>query len=110
MTLKSRLLAVVAMVALSGCMAGGEDVVQQTSRQVAKQVVNGVIAQKFPGVNAAPYSDCIIDNASAAEIINIAKFAATGANQATTDLVLQIASRPDTSNCIAQNALGNILG
>lgn len=85
------------------------NVVEKTSRDVAKGVVNGVIQQKFPGVNAAPYTDCIIDNASLDEVLQLAQSAVTGGNVATS-LVLEIAGRPATTQCIAQNALGAVLG
>ena len=86
-----------------------ENTVEQTSRDLAKGVVNGVIQQKFPGVNAAPYTDCIIDNASLDEIVQLAQGAVTGGAGATT-LVLEIAGRPATTQCITQNALGVVLG
>lgn len=88
---------------------GAENTVEQTSRDVAKGVVNGVVEQQFPGVNAAPYTDCIIDNASLAEVLQLAQNAMTGGGGATS-LVLEIASRPAASQCIAQNALGAALG
>ena len=101
--------AVTISLALSGCTLGN-DVVEQTSRDLAKGVVNGVVQQNFPGVNAAPYTDCVIDNASSEELFRLAKGTATGANDAATSLVLEIAARPATSQCIAQAALGAALG
>ena len=96
-------------VALFGCsLAPG--VVEQTSRDVAKGIVNSVIQQKFPGVNAAPYTDCIIDNASTDEILRLAQGAVAGSTDAATTLVLDIASRPATTQCLAQNALVTALG
>ncbi len=93
---------------LSGC-AIGEALVEDTSRDLAKGVVNGVIAEKLPGVDAAPYTDCIIDNASFEEIVQLAQAAATGGAGAA-PLVLDIASRPATTQCLAGNALGVALG
>lgn len=97
------------LVALGGCQAS-DALVQEASRSAAKSVVNGVISQRFPRVNAAPYTDCIIDNASTQEIVSLATGAVTGADEATVSTVLDIAGRPDTSNCIARNALGSVLG
>lgn len=98
---------VVAALALTGC-----SVAQQSAdilaRDKAKQVVNGVVAERFPGVNAAPVTDCIIDNASAGEILTIAGAAITGPDAGTVELVSEIAQRPDTITCIAQNGLAII--
>ena len=93
---------------LSGC-AIGNAVVEDTSRELAKGVVNGVIAEKLPGVDAEPYTDCIIDNASFEEIVQLAQSAATGGSNAA-PLIFEIASRPATTQCLAGNALGAALG
>lgn len=85
-------------------------IVENTSRDVAKGVVNDVVSARFPGVNAAPYTDCIIDNASTEEIISLAQNALTQNTNAAATTVFKIAQRPDTTNCIAQSALGAFLG
>jgi len=87
----------------------GNALVEQTSRDVAKGVVSNVIQQKFPGTNVAPYTDCVLDNASFDEVLEIAQSAATGGKKATA-LVLEIAARPATAQCIAVNVLGSALG
>lgn len=91
--------------ALSAC-AYATETADALARQQAKSVVNGVIADTLPGVNAAPVTDCIIDNATAGEILTIAGDALAGPTPATTRLVVEIAQRPDTVNCIAANGLG----
>jgi hypothetical protein len=91
---------------LSACM---QDIGAQgdiLARDAAKGVVNNVVQSRFPGVNAAPYTDCIIDNASGSEILTIAEAALVGTTQATTNLVVQIAQRPDTVRCAVNNSLG----
>lgn len=93
---------------LAGCGdlgAGGDRVMRQT----AKTVVNGVIASRFPGMNAAPLTDCIIDNAESYEVYQIAEAAVVGPSPATTDLIVDIAGRPETVRCAADNALGSII-
>ncbi len=95
--------------AITGC-ALTESVVEDTSRDVAKGAVNSVIEQKFPGVDAAPYTDCIIDNATTDEIFSLAKDAVFGYGDAAISLVLEIAGRPATSRCFARNALRSVLG
>lgn len=101
--------AAVLLAALSACTLG-DPIVQDTSRQVAKGVVNNVIQQRFPGVNAAPYTDCVIDNATTEEILGLAQNAALGDSQSATATVIQITQRPATTSCITQNALGSVLG
>jgi hypothetical protein len=96
----------VVAVMLSGCM---QDIGAQSdvlARDAAKSVVNGVVQTRFPGVNAAPYTDCIIDNATGSEILKIAEAALVGTSQATTNLVVQIAQRPETVQCAVSSSLG----
>jgi predicted ThiF/HesA family dinucleotide-utilizing enzyme len=99
------LLFIAAVTALSGCEIASQTA-DELARQQAKSVVNGVVAEKLPGVNAAPVTDCIIDNATAREIVTIAGAAVTGVTPATGRLVLEIARRPDTVTCIASNGFG----
>ena len=68
----------VALMALSGC-----DMAQQAADDVArgqaKRAINAVVAERMPGVDASPVTDCIIDAATAQEILQIAGSSATGA-------------------------------
>lgn len=91
---------------LSGCLQDLGPAGDVLARDVAKGVVNSVVQTRFPGVNAAPYTDCIIDNATGPEIVQIAEAAALGTSQATTDLVVGIAGRPDTVRCALNSSLG----
>jgi hypothetical protein len=95
-----------AAIALSGCMQDLGPTGDTLARDAAKGVVNGVVQTRFPGVNAAPLTDCIIDNASPSEIFQIGQAALLGTTQATTSLILEIASRPDTVRCGLNNSLG----
>ncbi len=99
------ILAVSAGLLLGACVQAN-DAADTVARNTAKSVVNGVVAQKFPGVNAAPITDCVIDNASRFEIFEIAKAGATGVTPATIETVTGIASRPETVQCISKNGLG----
>ena len=94
---------------LTAC-SDAQFVVQETARNTAKSVVNTVVGQRFPGVNAAPITDCVIDHASNEEILNIATGAITGPDEATIQIVLNIAGRPETTQCITQNVLAAQLG
>lgn len=95
-----------AVVALSGCMQDLGVTGDVLARDAAKGVVNNVVQARFPGVNAAPFTDCIIDNASGSEILEIAQAAVVGTTPATTNLVVDIAGRPDTIRCAVNNSLG----
>jgi hypothetical protein len=105
-----RLLGIISVaVLMSGCLAP-EAAVQETARAAAKGVINTVMSQKLPGVNTAPYVDCIVDQASTEEVITLAKAAVTGIDNSTVSIVTSIASQPETISCIAQNGLGSLLG
>ena len=100
-----RAMALVGLVCLAGCVAS-DAAVQDTSRSVAKGVVNQILADRLPGVNTAPYTDCIIDNATTEEIISVAAAAGTGVTAMTVDTVLAVARRPATLNCLAATQPG----
>lgn len=73
------------------------------SRQVARNVINSEMQKRLPGVNVAPYSDCVINNASTAELIDLAQASRAGV-AGTADSVATIVSRPATTQCIASAA------
>lgn len=101
-------LPLIAALALAGCEVADE-AADTAARGAAKGVVNGVVAQRFPGVNAAPVTDCVIDNASRGEIFSLASAAATGVTPDTAQTVISIAQRPETVSCISKNGLGLFL-
>lgn len=93
-------LALVAVLSLAACAAG-----ETAVRDQAKGVVNTVVAKKLPGVNAAPVTDCVIDNASMGEVLTIAKGAKLGITDETVKTVMTVFQRPATTQCIANNGL-----
>ncbi|MGX0904077.1 hypothetical protein ACSSV8_002663 [Roseovarius sp. MBR-79] len=93
-----------ALLALGACEATNQ-VADGIARERAKAVVNSVVTQRFPGVNPAPVSDCIIDAASAGEIVRIASASVTGVTPEVVQEVVGIAQRPEATRCIAQNSL-----
>jgi len=101
-----RLAAPLAVLALAGCMQDLGPVGDTLARDAAKGVVNNVVQSRFPGVDARPLTDCVIDNASPSEIVQIAEAAVLGADQTTTSLIVDIAERPETVRCTANNFLG----
>jgi hypothetical protein len=92
--------AAAALVALTAC---DTPLGTEVTRNAAKSVVNDVIQDKAPGVNAEPVTDCIIDNATGSEIVDIAGAALTGVSDTTVALVLEIATRPDTITCLIES-------
>lgn len=73
------------------------------SRQVARNVINSEMQKRLPGVNVAPYSDCVINNASTAELIDLAQASRAGVAGAG-ESVAAIVTRPATTQCIAAAA------
>lgn len=78
-------------------------VLDAASRQVARNVVNREMQARLPGVNVAPYTDCVVNNATTAELIDIAQMSRSGV-AGTADSVASIVSRPATTQCIASAA------
>jgi len=74
------------------------------ARTQAKSTVNKVVEKRAPGVDATPVTDCIIDNATGSEIVKIAADGVTGTVSAdTTNLVIEIARRQGTIECLVNN-------
>lgn len=73
------------------------------SRQVARNVINSEMEKRLPGANVAPYTDCVVNNATTAELIDIAQAARSGVT-GTADSVASIVSRPATTQCISSAA------
>ena len=90
--------------ALAGCVET-QQAVDDVARRSAKAAVSEAIVTRLPGVPAAavtPFTDCVIDNASALEIRELAKAAVVGVNEATVAVVETIAGRPETRQCITR--------
>ena len=81
----------------------------ELARDAARRTIDPVIAARFPGVPLRPATDCIIDNASAAEILQLASAAGAGANDVATRIVLDVAARPQTLQCLATDGLPVLL-
>lgn len=78
-------------------------VLDAASRQIARNVINSEMQKRLPGVNVAPYTDCVVNNATTAELIDIAQASRAGVT-GTADSVASIVSRPATTQCIAAAA------
>lgn len=91
---------------IAGC---NTDVGTDLTRAAAKSAVNPIVADRFPGLPLEPATDCIIDNANSNEIVTLATAAATRDDPAATQVVVDIARRPETIRCFGQDALPAIL-
>lgn len=101
-SLRHLLLLLVVILPLTACV-GFQDVADQFAREQARQFVNAEISQRFPGVDATPITNCVIDNASAQEIVTIGGGIALGNTQAASSTVSEILQRPATLQCSAGN-------
>lgn len=100
----------VAALLLTGCDAAN-GIAEQTTRDLAKQTVDSVVEQRFPGAEVSPYTDCIIDNASTKEILSLAGEAVRGSpSQEAVATVVEIAKRPEATECLAKAALSSFVG
>jgi len=104
-----RVVVLIGTLSLLGACDVASDAADIVARDQAKSVVNDVVADKFPSVNVAPITDCVIDNASASEILTIASAAVTGVTETTANAVVDITKRPETVQCLASDALAILL-
>lgn len=68
-------------------------------RAAATTVVNREMATRLPGVNVAPYTACVVNNATMAELADLAGMTGNSAGAATA--VAAIVKRPAATQCIA---------
>ena len=95
------------LMAVASCGPGG--VADQVARQQAKQAVYPVLATRFPGVPVEPAADCIIDNASSGEILQLARAGVAGPEPEDIDLIVRVATRQETLNCLLNEGLPPLL-
>ncbi len=92
-----------AVPAAPAATAPAPTVLDAASRQIATNVINSEMQRRLPGVNVQPYTNCVVSNATTAELIDIAQASRAGAS-GTADSVASIVSRPATTQCIAAAA------
>jgi len=92
---------------LAACTPAQQD---DLTRDAAKRAVRPVLAERFPGIPLEPATDCIIDNATSRELLSLAADAVTGPTANTVEIVGDIASRPETIRCLAEEGLPVLLG
>ncbi|MEL7104419.1 MAG: hypothetical protein AAGM21_00755 [Pseudomonadota bacterium] len=99
-------LAILSFILLAACA----EVQNEIAREAARSAVRPVLAERLPGVPLEPATDCIIDNATAIEILSLAGDAAQGAPDAgTVETVLAIGTRTETITCLATEGLPVLL-
>ncbi len=91
---------------LLACTAEQQD---ELTRDAAKRAVRPVLEERLPGVPLEPATDCIIDNASSGELLSLASDALTGPTANTVEIVGDIATRPATIRCLAEEGLPTLL-
>jgi hypothetical protein len=80
------------------------------AREAAKDAVRPVLQRRLPGVPVEAAVNCVIDNASAGEILSLARAGAAGApDPATVETVVGILRREGTINCLATDGLSPFL-
>jgi hypothetical protein len=103
-------LGLVGVMAMGACVPIMQDTADQIARQQARAVVNTEVQRRFPGVDARPVTDCVIENASAEEIAALAGSAVLGQSSSATALVATIMQRPQTINCMSRGYTRSVLG
>lgn len=99
-------IALLALALLGACSPQAQDAL---ARDAAKSVVARTAAERLPGVPVEPYTDCIIDNASAQQILALAADSVTGPTESSWEIVSQIASKPETLQCLVATGLPALL-
>ena len=95
------------VLAMTACTSAQQDTLAQDA---AKQAVRPILEERFPGVPLEPATDCVIDNATAQEILVLAADAVTGPTASTVEVTTRILTRPETIRCLAEDGLPVILG
>lgn len=93
--MKTALTLTCAALALSAC-ATAQTTALDTGRSTAKAVVAPIVAETVPGPAGVVLTDCIIDNATAEELLRLTVQGASPENVA---LVSNILARPATVTC-----------
>ena len=78
---------------------------EEIARETARTIIKPIVASKLPGVPTDAAVDCVIDNASSSEILQLGESAITGSPADSTALTVSIMQRPATVQCFAQSYL-----
>ncbi len=92
------LLAVGFLGLLSACGSGQQDA--EALKAAAKPATFRIAAQEFPQAPAVPIADCVVENASEAELVILAQAQLQGIRGVDANLVRTIVTRPETQACL----------
>lgn len=96
-----------AALALTAC-TDAQEAVDKTGRKAATSAVTEVIAIHFPQVPKPlieTFTGCVIENAQAVEVRELAKASIVGIDDDTIAVVRAVMSRPATQTCLRERAL-----
>lgn len=95
------------LMALSSC-AEMQTAADRTGRKAATTAVTEVIAINFPQVPKPlieAFTGCVVDNAQAIEVRELAKASLVGVDETTIAVVRSVLSRPETQTCLRNRAV-----
>lgn len=101
---KTHALLAAALLTLGACNAVQEDITGPTSKAAARAVVAPVVANQVPGAVGTALTECILDNATEAELVRMSAANAGAPSAEITLLVSDILARDETVAC-ASNSL-----
>lgn len=85
------------LLALCACAATSET----AAREAARRAVGEAVGSRFPGLPVQAVADCVIDNATRNEIVQVALDSRDGRpGPATLEIVAQVVARPETLTCL----------
>ncbi len=105
-----RIAAAIALCLLLGACVAGDAVMQDATRGLARSAVDQAAARYVPGVDVSPYTDCVINNATTGELVQLAQ-AATAQDVAAQawPVVRTVAQRPAATQCFVSALSGSQL-
>jgi hypothetical protein len=101
-----RILTLSAVIGLIGC-AEVQNAADQTGRKAAVSAVTEVIAinfQQVPKPLIESFTTCVVNNAQAVEVRELAKASVVGVDADTVSVVRNVISRPATQSCLRDRA------
>jgi len=101
-----RALILTGVLALTACTEV-QNAADRTGRQAATSAVTETIAINFPQVPKPlieAFTGCVIDNAQAVEVRELAKDSVVGVDEQTVTVVRSILARPETQTCLRSRA------
>lgn len=95
-----------ALLLLAGCNVQAQD---EIARSAARSTTSRVLVERLPGVPLQPAVNCVINNASAQQILALAADSVTGPTESTFQVVSGILQQPETLRCLAAEGLPALL-